>query len=54
MVPFSKADTLEKLIKEFAYQAKDLDATKALREESREDALRTCSRSPCEGRCAHK
>ncbi len=40
VAPFSKADTLEKLIKESAYQAKDLDAAKAFREESREDALK--------------
>ena len=40
MAPFSKADTLEKLIKESACQAKDLNAAKAFREESREDALK--------------
>jgi len=42
MAPFSKADTLQKLIKESAFQAKDWDAAKAFREESREDALKKC------------
>ncbi|KWF77597.1 hypothetical protein WL93_26665 [Burkholderia diffusa] len=40
VAPFSKADTLQALIKESAYEAKDLAAAKAFREESREDALK--------------